>query len=121
MHGGYRPGAGRPKGSKSKLTEHRESLTAIFAAKNYDPVACLIAEALNPETPQKLRVLIHKELLSYVRPRQKATEIERVENNSVNVLVNWGVGQGGVPSLASVKESEAIEVSNNGEGPYDAG
>ena len=117
MHGGYRPGAGRPKGSKSKLTEHRESLTAIFAAKNYDPVACLIAEALNPETPQKLRVLIHKELLSYVHPRQKATEIERVENNSVNVLVNWGVGHGAQPSLGRVEERQAIDVSSGEEEP----
>ncbi len=79
-----------------------------------------IAEDSNPEPPQKLRVLIHKELLSCVRPSKKATKIERVENNSFNVLVNWVVVQD-VSPLARVEEREAIEVSSDVEGPYGAG
>lgn len=86
-HGGYRPGAGRPRGSRNRLSDHRDRVAALFKEKGYDPMAALILEAQNPETPQKLRVNIHKELLNYVMPRQKASEIRVEEDYNITVVL----------------------------------
>ena len=86
-HGGYRPGAGRPKGSRNRLSDQRDRILALFQEKGYDPMAALIQEAQNPETPQKLRVTIHKELLNYVLPRQKASEVRVEEDKTLKVII----------------------------------
>lgn len=86
-HGGYRPGAGRPKGSRNRLSDHRNRIEALFKEKGYDPMAALISEAQNPETPQKLRVNIHKELLNYLLPRQKASEVRVEEQRTLTVVI----------------------------------
>lgn len=91
-HGGYRPGAGRPSGSRNRLSDHRDRVAALFRLKGYDPMAALVDEAQNPETPQKLRVNIHKELLNYVMPRQKASEIRVEEARTYTVVLDRGGG-----------------------------
>ena len=91
-------------------------MLALCAAHNYDPMAELIKEALNPETPQKLRVGIHKELLSYLAPRQKAIELKSTEEKNITIqIVRFdNPSKRLADSPATVLECKTLEVDPTG-------
>lgn len=69
--GGARPGAGRPKGSKSKATlDVEEKLRKLGC----DPIEGMALIAGNPENGVDLRARMYAELAQYVAPKRKAVE-----------------------------------------------
>lgn len=62
-HGGRRPGAGRPKGSKS------EPVAEWLTNDGLSPLETLLTIMRNPEAPLKLRFLAAKEAAPYCHPK----------------------------------------------------
>lgn len=68
MHGGKRPGAGRPKGSPTRRTSPGEASGAEFV----DVLSYLRAVALGQEPADGLRIAAAKAALPYESPRRRA-------------------------------------------------
>lgn len=68
MHGGARPGAGRPKGSTTRRTAPKEPTGKTYA----DVLHYLRAVALGTEPADALRIAAAKAALPYEAPRQRA-------------------------------------------------
>jgi len=87
--GGKRPGAGRPKGSKSKRTmELAELLEARFPG--YDPVIQLSEFAHDESLDMTIRSSCAKEVAKYVRPQLKAIE-HSTQGGGMNIVWSTGV------------------------------
>jgi hypothetical protein len=67
--GGNRPGAGRPKGARSKKTLQREAALAAIKASGTDPLQFWADILANEEAPLPLRLAAAKELAPYRHPR----------------------------------------------------
>ena len=93
-HGGRRPGAGRPKGSKSKRTVRVEE---ILERANCDPIEGMAQIASNDvealgladgETiPITLRAKMYAELAPYVAPKRRATELTIDQGEDQHVIM----------------------------------
>lgn len=85
--GGFRIGAGRPKGSHNPLTLAREHIIRLCEEADYNPIRELIdiARSDDPKIPLKLKAEVHKELLSYLAPKLKSITVENVEDRQVIV------------------------------------
>ncbi len=68
MHGGKRPGAGRPKGSQTRRTGPKEATGKRYS----DVLTYLRAVALGEEKPDALRIAAAKAALPFEHPRQRA-------------------------------------------------
>lgn len=74
-HGGRRPGAGRPKGSRSRLGE---KLSEKILGQGKCPVDALIrlAEAAERDGDRAQAIAAWKSVLAYVYPKPKAVEVD---------------------------------------------
>ena len=82
LRGGRRPGAGRPKGSKNKLTVAREAVAEVFGVGNSEKLMSEIHSrghnmlleleriALDPSHPMPTRLMAAKILLPFMLPKQ---------------------------------------------------
>ena len=70
-HGGKRPGAGRPKGSKDKITKKRE---AAISSSGLTPLQYLLSIIRDTTQEQSARVDAAKAAAPYVHPRLAAIE-----------------------------------------------
>ena len=88
-HGGLRPGAGRPQGSRNPITIAREQIERLCGEANYNPIQELIqiAQSEDPKVPLKLKAEVHKEILSYLAPKLKSITVENVEDRQVVVKI----------------------------------
>lgn len=82
--GGYRKGAGRPKGSLGDK--------AIAVLEQLDQVGCNPIEALaniamDPSNTPELRFQANKELAQYVAPKRRAVELDATVDAGVKVNV----------------------------------
>lgn len=66
--------------------EIRSRIMALMNEKNFDPVKTLIGIAANSGTEEKVRIDICKELIQYIAPKLKSTDIQMVAD--LNVTVN---------------------------------
>ena len=71
MHGGKRPGAGRPKGSRNKATATRQ---AAISASGEAPLDYMIRVMRDKSAPVERRDEMAKAAAPYVHPRLAAVE-----------------------------------------------
>lgn len=69
--GGYRPGAGRPKGAKNKLTVLRE----VAAEYGMTPLDYLLGIMRDESLPVEVRMFAAKAALPYCTPRLAAVRM----------------------------------------------
>lgn len=55
--------------------------------KEYDPAALLLEIALDPNTPNKTKIEIHQELMSYMAPKRKAVEHSGAGGGAIQINV----------------------------------
>lgn len=82
--GGARPGAGRPKGSKSKATLDIE---AKLKRLGCDPIAGMAGIAMAPDTGPDLRARMFAELAQYIAPKRKAVEHTGADGGELTVRI----------------------------------
>ena len=80
--GGYRPGAGRPKGSKNKSTIAKEAVAEILDVDDADQLQSAVHKrghqlltelemiALDPTQPVAARIMAAKSALPFLLPKQ---------------------------------------------------
>ena len=71
--GGFRPGAGRPKGS---LGEKTKAVQAKLEELGCDPIEALANISMDNSNTPELRFQANKELAQYVAPKRKAIEMD---------------------------------------------
>lgn len=83
--GGFRTGAGRPKGSRSPIAKAREEILRLCEEADYNPLEELIemAQSEDPKIPLKLKAEVHKEILSYIAPKLKSITLENAEDRQI--------------------------------------
>jgi hypothetical protein len=85
--GGSRIGAGRPPG---RLSDIALLARAEMEEHGYNPIQALMEIAEDDDTPLKLRVDAHKELLKYYAPQLKAVDVNATTKQGVTVnIVNF--------------------------------
>lgn len=88
--GGYRPGAGRPKGSLGKATKAvQEKLEEL----NFDPIAALVETYRTAQDVGEVGVAarVAAELASYVAPKLKSIEHSSAGENGLQIHVITGI------------------------------
>ncbi len=71
--GGFRQGAGRPKGS---LGEKTKAVQAKLEELGCDPIEALANISMDNSNTPELRFQANKELAQYVAPKRKAIEMD---------------------------------------------
>ena len=71
--GGFRQGAGRPKGS---LGEKTKAVQAKLDELGCDPIEALANISMDTSNTPELRFQANKELAQYVAPKRKAIEMD---------------------------------------------
>ena len=71
--GGFRQGAGRPKGS---LGEKTKAVQAKLEELGCDPIEALANISMDTSNTPELRFQANKELAQYVAPKRKAIEMD---------------------------------------------
>ena len=71
--GGFRSGAGRPKGS---LGEKTKAVQAKLEELGCDPIEALANISMDNSNTPELRFQANKELAQYVAPKRKAIEMD---------------------------------------------
>lgn len=93
-HGGKRPGAGRPRGAKSKITKEREALVKKAAAVIEDVLpdafkgdahAYLMAVYKDETMPVKDRLAAATAAIGYEKPKLAAVEVQAEVDATVSV------------------------------------
>ena len=82
--GGFRQGAGRPKGS---LGEKTKAVQAKLEELGCDPIEALANISMDNSNTPELRFQANKELAQYVAPKRKAVELEGMIDGGLNVSV----------------------------------
>lgn len=77
---------GRQKGTPNKKTEDLQEQLRLL---NCDPVEGLATIAMNPVTPDELKVTIFKTLLEYVHPKRKALEVSGPNNSRLLTIEDY--------------------------------
>ena len=98
--GGYREGAGRPKGSKNKTTIAREAVAEILDVEDAKMLSAevhkrghtLLSEmeriAIDPEQPIAARIMAAKVALPFLLQRREATERSDTNAESSEDLIS---------------------------------
>lgn len=87
-NGGKRPGAGRPKGSKSKKTLAVEAKLEELGCDPIEGMAKIAQAAFDAEDFQ-LAGNMYKELAQYVAPKRKAIEHSGKDGGPVEHVFKW--------------------------------
>jgi len=82
--GGYREGAGRPKGS---LGEKTKAVQSKLEELGCDPIEALAKISMDQSNTPELRFQANKELAQYVAPKRKAIEMDALVDGGLNVNV----------------------------------
>ncbi len=82
--GGFREGAGRPKGS---LNEKSKAVQEKLEALGCDPIEALANISMDVNNTPELRFQANKELAQYVAPKRKAVELDGTLDGGFNVNV----------------------------------
>jgi hypothetical protein len=103
------PGPGRTVGSKNKpkLPGHAE-LFACLQSQNFDPILEMIAVYRDPDTQNRTKFEICKELASYMYPKRKSVEHSGDVTHS-HVAMAWAddvSAQAAIDVIASDTDSE---------------
>jgi hypothetical protein len=72
MRGGYRPGAGRPKGSKNKRTIAREAMTQSALEHGLSPLEYLLSVMRDTEQTTAVRLDAAKSAAPYLHAKRMA-------------------------------------------------
>ena len=86
-HGGFRPGAGRKKGSQNRTTKYRNQVLKRLAESGYDPLAAMIEMAQDPKNSDKIRFSAAKEIASYCFPKMRSVDINIQEHKQEKLVV----------------------------------
>ena len=78
--GGFRRGAGRPKGSKNRLTLKAERLAKEVRASGRDPVEFLL-DVMQNDSDKGMRLEAAKAAAPFVRPRLSVSEVTNRDPN----------------------------------------
>tara|TARA_A100001201_G_C3930981_1_gene153589 strand:- start:171 stop:461 length:291 start_codon:yes stop_codon:yes gene_type:complete len=82
--GGFRQGAGRPKGS---LGEKTKAVQAKLDELGCDPIEALANISMDTSNTPELRFQANKELAQYVAPKRKAIEMDANLDGGLKVNV----------------------------------
>jgi len=82
--GGYRQGAGRPKGA---LGEKTKAVQAKLDQLGCDPIEALANISMDTSNTPELRFQANKELAQYVAPKRRAVEMDALVDGGLNVNV----------------------------------
>ena len=82
--GGFRQGAGRPKGS---LGEKSKAVQAKLDELGCDPIEALANISMDNSNTPELRFQANKELAQYVAPKRKAIEMDANLDGGLKVNV----------------------------------
>tara|TARA_R100000008_G_scaffold5916_1_gene3412 strand:+ start:149 stop:439 length:291 start_codon:yes stop_codon:yes gene_type:complete len=82
--GGFRQGAGRPKGS---LGEKTKAVQAKLDELGCDPIEALANISMDNSNTPELRFQANKELAQYVAPKRKAIEMDANLDGGLKVNV----------------------------------
>ncbi len=82
--GGFRQGAGRPKGS---LGEKTKAVQAKLEELGCDPIEALANISMDTSNTPELRFQANKELAQYVAPKRKAIEMDANLDGGLKVNV----------------------------------
>ena len=82
--GGFRQGAGRPKGS---LGEKTKAVQAKLDELGCDPIEALANISMDNSNTPELRFQANKELAQYVAPKRKAIEMDASVDGGLKVNV----------------------------------
>ena len=80
--GGFRQGAGRPKGA---LGEKTKAVQANLVQLGCDPIEALANISMDNSNTPELRFQANKELAQYVAPKRKAVELDAAVDGGINV------------------------------------
>jgi hypothetical protein len=110
MPGGARPGAGRPKGAKNKVSLE---VADKLAAWGFDPFRGMFELATDPQNSPELRGKMCSELAQYVAPKRKAVEHSGPEGGAIEHAIDLSARQA-MQSVAELmrhlakKKTEAV-------------
>tara|TARA_R100000234_G_scaffold119919_1_gene104335 strand:+ start:437 stop:745 length:309 start_codon:yes stop_codon:yes gene_type:complete len=82
--GGYRKGAGRPKGS---LGDKSLAVQALLEKVGCNPIEALANIAMDNSNTPELRFQANKELAQYVAPKRRAVELDAEVDGGISVNV----------------------------------
>ena len=82
--GGFRSGAGRPKGA---LGEKTLAVQAKLEKLDCDPIEALAMIAKDTNNTAELRFQANKELAQYIAPKRRAVEMDALVDGGLNVNV----------------------------------
>lgn len=94
--GGRRPGAGRPKGSKNKMTIVREAVAEVLDVPDPQKMASAIHErghqlllemeriAKDPSEPIAARIMAARTALPFLLPKQSENPVEAFQRESLD-------------------------------------
>ena len=115
-HGGYRPGAGRPKGMTSKFAEEARALASPYAARALRELAKLggIVKNAQPAQSEQARVQALREILdrAYGKAKQPV-EGEMLHGMSEELRKFIAGNTGANRNFLSFEEDASDDVSNN--------
>jgi hypothetical protein len=85
--GGWRPGAGRPKGSRNKGTDLLEDRLNRLGC---DPLRAMAELAMDPTVPVAVRAKLYAELASFLYPKRKAVDTGLSPEDGISISLNLG-------------------------------
>lgn len=109
--GGYRPGGGRPKGSKSKKTQQ---IAAAAVAAGESPLEYLLRTMRDPTQDEARRLDAAKCAAPYIHPRLAATEIKGPDGGPLVVeLIRFAADDSDRPDAIDVTPSDYKRLSSD--------
>ena len=107
LRGGAREGAGRPPG---RLSDIALLARAEMEENGYNPIQALMEIAEDKDTPLKLKIDAHKELLKYYAPQLKAVDVNATSKSGVTVnIVNFA---NRVESAKGITSEEGAKIAS---------
>lgn len=89
--GGKRPGAGRPKGSVSRLTKVTQEVAIAAAAAGETPLDYMLRLMRDPAVPTVVQIDLAKAAAPYMHPKLSSAEVsgkdgESLQSITVNIM-----------------------------------
>jgi hypothetical protein len=93
--------------------EIRSRIIGMMNERNYDPVRELIKIAANNTTDERTRIEIHKELIQYIAPKLKSTDLQLSGDLQLTVnVVKFSTGGGQLAPNREAIPVRAVEVAS---------
>lgn len=93
--GGVRPGAGRPKGSKSDLTKQREAIAAKALDEGITPLEVMLDTMRELyEAGEKVAACqVAKDAAPYIHPKLANTSLNHEGDVGMNITISTGIAR----------------------------